>query len=160
MPGAGQEYTRNSAPEEGSSQSASDSTSQRILERAHAALALGNVTLARVVCVQIGNEEHWSGIYSFGPDPLNDIIGGDIPGMPRGGPTITRFLISGESERFTYGIYFDTLAPVGTRDLVIEHRAIRMNVYRLQVPGYGEVTYSLWEAAGQEQLTKPGRQRR
>lgn len=128
------------------------------LERANAALKLGTARLVKVVHVRIGDEESWTGDYQFGPDPVADGFGGNIKGLPSGGPSIVRFFNSPEYPALLQMIHDRQLASVGVRDLVIEQRAVRLTLYRWRSPSFGEVEYGVWRAPEPGPATAPPRQ--
>jgi hypothetical protein len=133
---------------------------EQTLEKANAAMKLGTARLAKVTCVKIGGEESWTGTYQFGPDPIFDSIGGNIKDLPSGGPLLMRFLSSPEFSTLLQLIYDRELASIGVRDLVIEHRAVRLTLYRWPSPSFGEVEYGVWEAPEFNRVTAPPGQAR
>lgn len=130
---------------------------EQTLEKANAAMRLGTARLVKVRHLKVGSDESWTGDYQFGPDPIYDCIGGNIKGLPSGGPSIVKFLGSSEFGDLLQMISRRELASVGVRDLVIEHRSIRLTQYRWHTPSFGEVEYGVWEAPEINRVTaSPG----
>jgi hypothetical protein len=131
---------------------------EQTLERANAAVKLGTARLVKVTWVKIGGEESWTGAYQFGPDPVADGFGGNIKGLPSGGPLIVRFFNSPEFPALLQTIHDRELASIGVRDLVIERRAVRLTLYRWRAPSFGEVEYGVWGEPELNPVTAPPRQ--
>lgn len=130
------------------------------LERANAAMKLGTAPLVDVVYVRIGDDEAWFGDYQFGPDPIRDIIGSEIKGLPRGGPLTSRFVASQEYRDLDLKILRRELPTSGARDLVIDHIPMRLKLYRWHSAEFGEVEIGSWRSAEVERFLSRAREPR